>query len=406
MRKINIIAAFSLLCLLLQTAPAQWIKNPRFNGIYINCFAVYGGKIYTGTSSGVFLSADNGQSWDSVCTGLTNLEIKALATDGYNLFAGTWGDGIFLSTNDGASWTSASTNLNNYSIHTIAINGSTVFDGTENGICRSTDNGSTWFTATNGLTNGSVQIIVVKGTDIIAGISGGGIFRSTNDGIRWDSASTGLPVGGSVLALAHEGVNLYAAVFGEGVFISTNSQMTWNPVNSGLTDEYVTSLAVTGMNVFAGTSFGGVCLSTNNGSSWDTINTGLTDPNILSLAVSGGYVFAGTDNGLWRRSLSDIITGVENMSGSNPSKFTLDQNYPNPFNPATEITYSVAGTQNPVSLRVYDILGRQVATLVDGIVTAGRHTVSWNASKLSSGIYFCKMQSGINIQIRKMMLLK
>ncbi|MCK9426620.1 MAG: T9SS type A sorting domain-containing protein [Ignavibacteriaceae bacterium] len=85
--------------------------------------------------------------------------------------------------------------------------------------------------------------------------------------------------------------------------------------------------------------------------------------------------------------------------------YNLAQNYPNPFNPSTKITYSL---QNPelVSLRIFDVLGREVSTLVNQYQTAGSHTVSFNASSLASGMYFYKLEAGSFQSIKKMMLLK
>lgn len=85
--------------------------------------------------------------------------------------------------------------------------------------------------------------------------------------------------------------------------------------------------------------------------------------------------------------------------------YNLAQNYPNPFNPSTKINYSL---QNPelVTLRIFDVLGREVATLVNQYQTAGNHTVSFNASSLASGMYFYKLEAGSFQSIKKMMLLK
>ena len=89
----------------------------------------------------------------------------------------------------------------------------------------------------------------------------------------------------------------------------------------------------------------------------------------------------------------------------NPVDFYLEQNYPNPFNPATEISYTLpqAGL---VSLRVYDILGREVAVLMDGFSTSGTYRTTFDGSQLSSGIYFTRLQAGNHSEFCKMVLLK
>jgi hypothetical protein len=88
-----------------------------------------------------------------------------------------------------------------------------------------------------------------------------------------------------------------------------------------------------------------------------------------------------------------------------PSEFSLNQNYPNPFNPSTEITFSLPhGSQ--VSLKVYDVLGREIATLVNAKLEAGSHHATWNAGSFASGMYFYKIQTDNQTAIKKMMLLK
>ena len=90
-----------------------------------------------------------------------------------------------------------------------------------------------------------------------------------------------------------------------------------------------------------------------------------------------------------------------------PEKYSLNQNYPNPFNPETNIKYSIPKGNN-VQLKVYDIMGREVISLVNEYQQAGTYTVSFNADKLSlsSGIYFYKIQTGEFTKSMKMILLK
>jgi len=88
-----------------------------------------------------------------------------------------------------------------------------------------------------------------------------------------------------------------------------------------------------------------------------------------------------------------------------PKEFSLQQNYPNPFNPETVISYQLPANSS-VSLKVHDVLGREVSTLVNEIQSAGSYKVNFNASNLSSGIYFYKFQAGEFTQTKKMILVK
>ncbi|MDI6802647.1 MAG: T9SS type A sorting domain-containing protein [Bacteroidota bacterium] len=88
-----------------------------------------------------------------------------------------------------------------------------------------------------------------------------------------------------------------------------------------------------------------------------------------------------------------------------PAVFSLNQNYPNPFNPSTVIKYQLAA-DNYTTLKVYNIIGKEVATLVNGNQTAGYHQVTFDAAQLSNGIYFYKLQSGNNVEVKKLTLVK
>jgi len=99
-----------------------------------------------------------------------------------------------------------------------------------------------------------------------------------------------------------------------------------------------------------------------------------------------------------------ILTSVESEA-DNPANFVLSQNYPNPFNPSTKISW-----QSPVSswqtLKIYDVLGNEVATLVNEEKPAGSYEIEFNASKLSSGTYFYQLRAGSFLETKKMILMK
>ncbi len=86
-------------------------------------------------------------------------------------------------------------------------------------------------------------------------------------------------------------------------------------------------------------------------------------------------------------------------------QFKLYQNYPNPFNPTTKIKYQIP-KEEKVTLKVYDILGREVSTLVNEIKSAGIHEINFNASRLASGVYFYRITAGNYSDIKKIVLLK
>jgi hypothetical protein len=116
-----------------------------------------------------------------------------------------------------------------------------------------------------------------------------------------------------------------------------------------------------------------------------------------------GYAGYGPTNVYFNQERLPVVN--INQNSNSADKFELSQNYPNPFNPATNIKYSVA-MDVFVSVKVFDLLGREVVTLVSEKQNSGIYTVSWNASDLSSGVYFYKITAGDFSDIRKMILVK
>ncbi|HCY75790.1 MAG TPA: hypothetical protein DHV28_07695 [Ignavibacteriales bacterium] len=310
---------------------------------------------------GVAHSTNYGANWIALNSGLTNTSVYSVLVKDNIVFAGTFDSGVFYSTNFGTNWIPS--NLNNVSVSVFGTDGINLFAGTGNGVYLSTDNGVNWEPKNNGLNNNAVQALAVNGSDLIAGSYGGGIFRSTNNGT------------------------------------------SWSPADSGLTNSFIQALLNVGNDLIAGTYGGGVFHSDDNGISWRTINDGLTISDIYSLTADNNYIYAGTGNNVWRRPLSEILTAINDPAVERVNRFYLEQNYPNPFNPSTKIQYAVSSNQL-VTLKVYNVLGKEIATLVNEEKSAGNYEIEFNASHLSSGIYFYRLQTGDFVETRKMTLMK
>ena len=100
-----------------------------------------------------------------------------------------------------------------------------------------------------------------------------------------------------------------------------------------------------------------------------------------------------------------VSTSIDSDLAALPGTFELKGNFPNPFNPTTNIQFAIPAASD-VTLTVYDMLGRQVAVLVNGTLSAGTHTATFDASNLSSGTYMYRLQAGNFVETSKMMLIK
>ncbi|MFZ4592581.1 MAG: T9SS type A sorting domain-containing protein, partial [Ignavibacteria bacterium] len=160
--------------------------------------------------------------------------------------------------------------------------------------------------------------------------------------------------------------------------------------------------------LYVGNDFG-VYRSLNGGANWVRLGMDIPYVPVLSFSYfSNGtsrYLRAATHGrGAYELDIFGTV-GIQGNNGNIPAEYSLSQNFPNPFNPTTKISYALSKS-GLVTLRVYDILGKEVAMLVNEVKNAGNYTVDFSASNFTSGVYFYKIESNGFSDIRKMMLIK
>lgn len=149
----------------------------------------------------------------------------------------------------------------------------------------------------------------------------------------------------------------------------------------------------------------GVNYSNNFGQTWSSQNTGLTSLDCFSLTKDSlGYLYLGTANGIFRSTSSAYLTTIDIDEGKFEN-FYISDSYPNPFNPTTTIEYQIPKTSN-VKISLFNLVGEEIAVLVNEEKSQGKYKVEFNGANLSSGVYFYKMQAENFTSTKKFVLLK
>lgn len=419
------------------------LGHPYIKSMHIS----YDGNIYAGTSGGgIYRSADNGESWQQVGVTSANVKRVAISPANGNFFALV--NGVSRSADNGESWEPVNNGLVNYDTRSIKIkNDGTIFIGCgipnwaypDPCIFRSTDNGNSWSVIENGIQRHDVQAITIDTSGNVYAGNYYGVYKSTNNGDNWINIGG---VGGA-LTLAFNSVgDLFLASYGQGLwklpagdtewvnltsnigtiwiysfFISNNDYLfaddkhstdngqTWlqmNGIQSGVSSFSENSVG----HLFCGTfNYGsGVFRSTDNGENWTAINTGLPIMDIRSVGVdSDDYLYAGTNGFSMFKTTKSTVSAVD-IAKTEPSTFFLE-NFPNPFERSTVIRW-----QNPVAcwqtLKVYDMYGKEIATLVNEYKPAGKHEADFDGISLQGGIFFYMLKAADYVCTGKMILVR
>ena len=342
----------------------------------------------------------------------------------------TYGD-LNKSTNRGVSWTDISPpNAGTSSAYcfvapyTIAKSNSNIVYIGGTSIYKSTTGGGNWQGPYGASVFGgnrllSMAVSYTNPDTLYAGsapsATTAGVFRSVNGGVNWTSITGTLP-NRYVTDLAINPNNSKEVIatfggFGTGhVFRTTNNGDTWTNISGNLPDIPHQSAVIDPLfpqNIYVGNDFG-TYVTTNNGAVWYEYRNGMPYAMIFDLSISytNRKLRAATyGNGIWQRDLVQNPVSVGNSS-TIVKDFKLYQNYPNPFNPATKIKFDL---NKPafVDLKVYDVKGMEVKNIYSRYDGAGNHETEFNASALSSGIYFYSIFiNGVKTDSKKMLLIK
>jgi photosystem II stability/assembly factor-like uncharacterized protein len=421
-----------------------------------------GTNLFAGTGGGVFLSTDDGASWKAVSTGLTRTWIQAWAIDACDSNmavisvyppqtfqtsdgGNTWREmavaapaeepidlsmvdnshiwlctdqgRIYRTTDGGVSWAvqfydTSKTDFFNY-IKMFDLNsGVAEGDGPPTApafVLKTTDGGDHWTEVPNTLegTSGSTwrRISFVNpnvGYFFVSGYGPQGLFKTTDGGVSW--SQTSYPGYAWVIKFYDHDLGLAISLNHLG-YRTTDGGSTWLSFASPHA-EYGSDIEFVPGNpseVWM-TDNSGLYFSRDTGRTWNEQPSVSGGRDIIFVNDKCGWLL-GDDGVLYRTTTGGLVGVVDRGAPTRPETFSLRQNYPNPFNPTTTIEFSLSHS-GYVTLKVFNLLGAEVATVLARNLTAGSHSVGWNAANFPSGVYFYRLQTGEFLQTKKLLVLR
>ena len=412
---------------------AQWSKVSTQNVGLSGRLHAYNSTLFLYGSFGgyhVYKSVDNGTTWTDI--------ISKFPYDVYYMFnykneifalTGNSGKSIYSSKDGGETWAQKS------SIPTVTGNGAILWmtsDGDKlyavsnrKSFYTSTDNGATWKeTIISTTAGGNMSYFAAAGSTMVSIIVGTGAVVSTDGGQTWVINNPGNPALFVTYVINFNG-SVYGITSGSGVHRFNSSIKTWESVGKGLPDALsfqISKAFTTYSNTLYVATIGfldskvSIFSSSDKGANWNSISTsGLTTLNAATSSTSFvltpqniflyDYHSSGSTASVYK--MANSTTSVKENNHEVPTDFELSQNYPNPFNPETTISYKLQAASY-VSLKVYDLLGNEVAALVGEYKQAGSYNSQFSIrnSQLTSGIYFYTMKAGSFSSTKKMLLIK
>ena len=363
----------------------------------------FAGSGFVATTKKIMKTTDSGNSWNDLV--ITNNAITRIYFYNHEIgFAIGENGTIYKTTDSGINWILMPIG------ETGIIRGIFFLNEQMGWICidpdkilRTTDGGENWESS---FTNGAIANYDIEFINEFNGFAVGvyaRMYGSIDGGASWNQITTPIATSMFDIEFFNQSIGLIA---GGGIARTIDGGNTWSVVLNSSGSHSISSF---GSNFAWAVESDKIYYSSNGGVNW--ISQSFTPYSYLQevCCVDSVTVWVLGDRKLYRTT-SGGITDVNNEVTFYPERFSLFQNYPNPFNPATMISYQIPQTEF-VTLKVYDILGREVATLVNEEKPAGGYEVKFDSHSsegrnLTSGIYFYQLKSGDYTESRKMVLLK
>ncbi len=403
--------------------------------IHSNGSRIFLSSLKADFSTGLYYSDNGGLVWNE--SGAEDKSANfALFSNNSDSVIYAYGTDIFgtrkikKSVDKGASWSIISPGTANFPVFFLGTYFSSIGDtlivtstARDVGMLKSVDGGINWeifdsFSDVDG--NKAINSLFSFDSNfyLLAGTNGEGLFKSHKDSSSWEKVYPEEEVSKSVQKALVTNSGRIVVAHNTGLDYSDDAGLTWQEKSR---EEL--SIGASGTIARMITFGDDILLSIQDGSETGS-RLMVVDADLSSSTnITGDFpdyargtelnFIVSTDSQIFGARLGETLklwsygeaTGVNNEISSTAESFKLSQNYPNPFNPSTNISFNLPASGD-VSLKVYNLLGQEVADLVNGRLNSGGHTVTFDASRLASGMYIYRLQAGSHLQTKKMMLIK
>jgi len=376
-------------------------------------FGIYFKDLTTGIA-GSYRTTNSGQTW-------TTFNYSGYAMVFADQSTGYIVPGVYKTTNTGLNWMQqvSPTSSNLYGISFSGVNTGYAC-GESAKIIKTTNGGSNWTLLTSPVSSSYYlkgAFLTDPNTIYISGYTTSDfssvILKTTNGGSNWAVLSFAAGTGYNSIFFISSNTGI---TIGVGAAKTTNGGVTWVPKTQNVTT-FQHSLYFSSVNTGYSTGFSGnIIKTTNGGETWfrQTSGTGSDLESVYFLNDNTGFVCG--DDGVVLKTTDGggPPIGIMPVSNQVPANFLLYQNYPNPFNPTTKIRFDVPaplipperGKLVPITLKIFDVRGREVTELVDFDFYPGTYEVEWDGSNHTTGVYFYTLTAGTYKETKRMVLLK
>ncbi len=385
------------LALAVSIVEAQWVqivKPSSYVSPKIFSMVAKDSNIFAAFEHYVGRTSDNGATWTYSNPGVSgNATVLSLAVTDSLLFAGTVMDGLFQSTNNGVTFVHTGLTIG-YISSIVVLEKTIIATSWVTRPYRSTDNGNTWTPIADSNFTGTT--IAVSGNVLFAGTKKG-VYQSKDSGTTWNKVY--LEPANIIGATAYA---IFSGKPDSGILRSIDNGNTWaltggHPAHPG-------DFTAVGNRLFLGNGEG-IYQSLDTGTSWQTINTGLIEYNVTTTAgpstyykvskivANNGYLFAGvTGDGIWRRSLSEVVSiEHQNLENNFNQDFGFTTKLGGTIRSGEKMEFTIAH-RSSITLELFSSNGERKSTLVKTVLSPGTHDIQFEGEGITEGVFFLRLK--------------